>query len=93
MPGISAVSPPISAQPEARAALGDAFDDPRGGIDLQLAGGEIVEKEERLGPLADQVVDAHGDQVDADPVQMPVSMAIFSLVPTPSVAATSTGSA
>ncbi len=30
------------------------------------AGGEIIEEEQRLGALHHQVVDAHGDQVDAD---------------------------
>ena len=51
------------------AALGDAGDDrasPR--RDLELAGGEIVEEEQRLGALHDEVVDAHGDEVDADRV-------------------------
>ena len=32
----------------------------------QPPGGEVVEKEQRLGALDDQIVDAHGDQVDAD---------------------------
>jgi hypothetical protein len=35
---------------------------------IELAGGEIVEEEQRLGALHDKVVDAHGDQVDADRV-------------------------
>ena len=34
-------------------------------IGVDLAGGQVVEHEERLGAEADQVVDAHGDQVDA----------------------------
>ncbi len=50
------------------AADGDAGD--HGGADfrLELAGGEVVEKEQRLGALHHQVVDAHGDEVDADGV-------------------------
>ena len=36
---------------------------------IELAGGEVVEEEERLGALHDQVVDAHGDEVDADRVE------------------------
>ena len=36
------------------------------GCDVELAGREIVEKEQRLGALHDDVVDAHGDEVDAD---------------------------
>ncbi len=33
---------------------------------VELAGGEIVEEEERLGALGQDVVGAHGDEVDAD---------------------------
>ena len=35
---------------------------------VELAGGEVVEEEQRLGALHDDVVDAHGDEVDADRV-------------------------
>ena len=52
------------------AAQRDAFDDARGLIDLQLAGGEIVEEEQRLRALADQIVHAHRDKVDADGVNV-----------------------
>ena len=34
--------------------------------DIELAASEIVEEEQRLGALHDKVVDAHGDQIDAD---------------------------
>ena len=34
----------------------------------ELAGGEIVEEEQRLGALDDDVVDAHRDEIDADRV-------------------------
>ena len=50
------------------AALGDAADDRRALVGVELAGGEIVEEEQRLGALHDEVVDAHGDEVDADRV-------------------------
>ena len=50
------------------AAVGDAGDDWRAGRDVELAGREVVEEEERLGALHDQVVDAHRDEVDADRV-------------------------
>ena len=33
-----------------------------------MPAGEVVEEEERLGPLHQNVVDAHGHQVDADGV-------------------------
>ena len=52
----------------AAAALGDAGDDAPAGLDLELAGREVVEEEQRLGALHDDVVDAHRDQVDADRV-------------------------
>ena len=51
------------------AALGDAGDDLDGVSRLELAGGEIVEEEQRLGALDDEIVDAHGDQIDADRVE------------------------
>ena len=35
-------------------------------VGVDLAGGDVVEHEQWLGPHADEVVDAHGDQVDAD---------------------------
>jgi hypothetical protein len=50
------------------AAAGDAADHGRGGVHVQLAAGEVVEEEQRLGALHQHVVDAHGHQVDADRV-------------------------
>ena len=35
-------------------------------VDVERAGGEIVEEEERLRALHDEVVHAHRDEVDAD---------------------------
>jgi hypothetical protein len=49
-----------------QAALGDAGDDCRALFRVELAGGEVVEKEQRLRALDDEVVDAHGDEIDAD---------------------------
>ena len=68
MPGISAVSPPTSAQPAWRQPSAMPATMARPGAHIQLAGGEIIEEQQRLGALDDQVVDAHGDQVDADGV-------------------------
>ena len=68
MPGISAVSPPISAQPASLQPFGDAGDDRRALVGVELSRREIVEEEQRLGALHDEVVDAHGDEVDADRV-------------------------
>uniref|UniRef100_A0A914YK63 Uncharacterized protein n=1 Tax=Panagrolaimus superbus TaxID=310955 RepID=A0A914YK63_9BILA len=48
------------------AAVGDAAHDRCGGVDVQLAGGEVVQEEQRFGALHQHVVHAHGDQVDAD---------------------------
>ena len=68
MSGISAVSPPISAQPDSVAARGDAADDRRGGLDVEFAGREIIQEEQGFGALHQHVVHAHRDQVDADGV-------------------------
>ena len=68
MPGISAVSPPISAQFDSRQPLGDAGDDRARLGHLELPRREVVEEEERLGALDDQVVHHHRDEVDADVV-------------------------
>ena len=50
------------------AAVGDAADDFGGDVDVELAAGEVVEEEQRLGALHEDVVDAHRDEVDADGV-------------------------
>src|SRR5690606_20817037 len=50
------------------AATGDALDDSGSRLDIQLAGGEVIEERQRLGALHDEIVDAHGDQVYADRV-------------------------
>ena len=52
------------------AAFDDASDDALGDIDLEFAGGVIVEKEQRLGALYGDVVDAHADEVDTDAIVM-----------------------
>ena len=65
MPGISAVSPPISAQPAGGSRRRCRRRRP-GRRDIQLAGREVIQKNQRLRPLDHQVVDAHGDKVDAD---------------------------
>ena len=68
MPGISAVSPPISAQPARRQPSAMPATIAASGLDLEPAGGVVVEEEQRLGALHDDVVDAHRHQVDADRV-------------------------
>ncbi len=50
------------------AAVGDALHHLRHGLGAELAGGDVVEKEEGLGAAGDHVVDAHRHQVDADVV-------------------------
>ena len=47
---------------------GDAGNDFGADLRIELAAGEIIEKEQRLRPLHDQVVDRHGDEIDADGV-------------------------
>ena len=46
------------------AALGYAGDDAGGDLHVELAGGVVVEEQQGLGALGQQVVDAHGDEVD-----------------------------
>ena len=48
------------------AAFGDAGDDVGRHVRLELSGAEIIQKEQRLGAGDDQIVHAHGDEVDAD---------------------------
>ena len=48
------------------AAFGDARNDRGGGLGIELAAGEIVEEEQRLGALHHEVVDRHRHEVDAD---------------------------
>ena len=50
------------------AARADPADDLGGNVDIERAGGVIVEEEQRLGAADDEIVDAHGDQIDADAV-------------------------
>ena len=50
------------------AACGDALDDGARDLDVEAFANEIVEKEQRLGTLHQDVVDAHRHQVDADGV-------------------------
>ena len=68
MSGISAVSPPISAQPAISQPLAMPPTTATVVSHVQLAGGEIIEEEQRFGALHQHVVDAHGDQIDADGV-------------------------
>ena len=50
------------------AAVGDARDDRGAHLRVELAGGEVVEKEQRLRALHHEVVHRHRDEVDADRV-------------------------
>ena len=68
MPGISAVSPPISAQPACSQPAAMPLTTVGGDVDVELAAGEVVEEEERLGALHEDVVDAHRHEIDADRV-------------------------
>ena len=49
-----------------RGTGGNAFDHHRSDRRIELAAGEVVEEEQRLGPLHHEVVDRHGDEIDAD---------------------------
>ena len=50
------------------AALDDAGNDVPGRRDVQFPGREVIQEDQRLRALDHQVVDAHGDKVDADGV-------------------------
>ena len=50
------------------AAVGDALDDFGGGGGVEGVEGEVVEEEEGFAALDDEVVDVHGNEVDADGV-------------------------
>ena len=67
-PACSAVSPPMSCAARLPAALVHARDDGGHPVGVDLSGRDVVEHEQRLRAHAHQVVDAHGDQVDADGV-------------------------
>ena len=49
------------------AALGNALDDRRGDAGIELAGGVVIEEEQRLGAVDQHIVDAHRDQILAQP--------------------------
>ena len=70
MPGISAVSPPISAQPAWRQPSAIEATTAAATSLSSFPVAIIVEEEQRLGALDDEIVDAHRDQVDADPVML-----------------------
>ena len=48
----------------------NAVDNARGLFDIQLARGKIIQKKQRLGPLTDQIVDAHRHQINADRINV-----------------------
>ena len=52
------------------AAFHNALDNCFGDVDIQLACGIVVEEEQWLGSGCDDVIDAHGYQVDADAVML-----------------------
>ena len=51
------------------AAVGHALDELLDVVGVELAHRDVVEEEQRLGALADDVVDAHRHEVDADGVE------------------------
>ena len=46
------------------ATFADASDHALGDSWIELARGDVIEKEEGLGPVGDEIVDAHGHQID-----------------------------
>ena len=69
---LSGVLGQLAAQdgaPGLATTVGYPAHDGRHRLGVETAPELVIEKEERLGPLADEVVDAHGHQVDADGAQ------------------------
>ena len=60
--------PSDEGAPRHPAASGDAGNDIGADLRVEFAHGEVVEKEQRLCALGQNIVDAHGDKVDADGV-------------------------
>src|SRR5207248_2990632 len=52
-------------------ALGHAFDELLDVLGVEATDRDVVEEEQRLGPLRGDVVDAHRDEVDADRREAP----------------------
>ena len=50
------------------AAFANTADDIGRDIDIQFAGGVVIQEEQRFSALHDNIVDAHRDQIDADGV-------------------------
>ena len=48
------------------AAFGNTGDDAGGGIDIELAAAKIIEEKQGFGPLYQNIVGTHGDEVDTD---------------------------
>jgi hypothetical protein len=57
--------PPSSAAAGLLAAPGDPPEHRLGLVDVEAPGGEVVEEEERPGARGEDVVDAHGHEIDA----------------------------
>jgi hypothetical protein len=68
MPGISAVSPPISAQPACSQPAAMPLTTSVATATSSLPQAKVVEEEQRLGALHQDVVHAHRHEVDADGV-------------------------
>lgn len=52
--------------PSLQTTLGDTLDDIGGDRHIELGARKVVEEVERLGTLHNQVVDAHGNEIDTD---------------------------
>mmetsp|Transcript_157 Transcript_157/g.395 ORF Transcript_157/g.395 Transcript_157/m.395 type:complete len:256 (+) Transcript_157:1372-2139(+) len=50
------------------ASFGDALDNRRCFLDRQISGGIVIKEEERLSAGNDKIIDAHGDQINADAI-------------------------
>ena len=51
--------------PGLNAAVRDALDDLRGGLDVELAAGKVIQEVQRLGALHEEVIYRHCDEIDS----------------------------
>ena len=75
--------PADQGAPGLLAPLGDAFDNQGGGFRRQLPHGQVVQEEQRGGPVDHDIIGAHGHQVDADGIMAVHQDGDFNLGPHP----------
>ena len=65
------------------AAVGDALHHFSHGLGRELPGGDVIQEKQRLSPACHHVVDAHRDEVNANPVVAAMGLGQLQLGPDP----------